>query len=173
MSLISKNKNYQNTTNTFDTTTTNNDNRVGGEGSYFGGNQSLVVGDGSTVSAVDFGAVSGGLALSGQALSEGFEFGRDGLNAALSVNSTAFELAQNVFTDSNEMVSNVLEQGGEQLKFFGEQTAQAFDRSLGFAKVANTSENAQFLESGLGLIKMGGLVVVAGIAAFIYFNKKN
>lgn len=117
------------------------------------------------ISTTDFGAISAAMQSNTAVAAGAFDFGRESMDSA-------FEFGVGAVDGAYDLVGDVLAANSKELQFFGEQTAQAFDRSMAFAQVANTSENAQFLESGIGLLKMGAVLIIGGAAAFFYFSKK-
>lgn len=174
MGLFSK-KNSSTINNHDETQTTNNNDSRAGDGSIFGGNQSVVVGDGGAdvnLTTTDFGAVQGALDANIAVSSNAFEFSQEAFEGSLDFAGEALGSAFASAEDAFDLTGDVIEANQKQFKFIAEQTAQQFDRSLAFAEKANTSENAQFLESGVGLLRTGGLFLMAGIGAFVYFNRK-
>ena len=167
-----------------ETNTNNVDNRVGGDdaNNVFGGNQSVVAGDGGgdiNLTTTDFGAVQGALDANIAVSSNAFDFSQEAFEGSLSFAGDALGFADDALgsafastENAFDLTGDVIEANQKQFKFIAEQTAQQFDRSLAFAEKANTSENAQFLESGVGLLRTGGLFLMAGIGAFVYFNRK-
>ena len=174
MGLFSSKSSSNSTTNIDERTTNTVDNRVGGDDSIFGGNQTITTGDNSgpiNVTSTDFGAISGALRLAENSTSEAFGFGAESLRLTAETNRDAMTFADNALIRSSDLIGETLSEGADNLRFQGQQLQQAFDRSLDFAKVANTSENAQFLKQGVDLLKTGGVAILFAMAGFYYLVK--
>ncbi len=157
------------------TTTTNTDNRIGGDDSIFGGNQSVVVGDGGgdiNLTTTDFGAIDAAIKANISVSDGAFDFATDANKRTIDFAGDALDRSFDSVDDAYDLTGDVIEANNKQFKFVAEQSAQQFDRSLAFAAQANKSENQQFLESGLGFLKTGGMLIFGGVAVFLYFNKK-
>ena len=178
MGLFSSSSRNSSTTNIDETNTNNVDNRGAGtfEGdAVFGGNASVVAGDGAgdiNVVTTDFGAIEGALSANMAVSSGAFDFGRESLSGSLGLAGDALGFAGETVDQAFDLTGDAIQQASNDAKFYSEQTAQQFDRSLAFAEQANKSENAKLLEGGLALFKTFGFLALAGFAGYAYLKNK-
>lgn len=178
MGLFSSRSSNSSTTNIDETNTNNVDNRGAGtfEGdAVFGGNTSVVVGDGGgdvSIVTTDYGAVKGAIDANIAVSSGAFNFAQESFSESIGFAGDALGLVNDSVSQAFDLTGDAIQQASNDAKFYSEQTAQQFDRSLAFAEQANKSENAKLLEGGLALFKSLGFMALAGVAGYAYLKNK-
>lgn len=167
-------KNSSNVTDIDETSSTNTatDSRAGDD-SIFGGNVSVSSQDSDVnIVTTDYGAIEGALQANMAVSSGAFDFGQESLSQSLGFAGDALSFAGDSVDQAFDLTGDVIQQASNDAKFYYEQNAQQFDRSLAFAEQSTKSENEKLLEGGIGLLKTIGFMALAGFAGYAYLKNK-
>lgn len=155
MGFLSSDKTSSSSTQNYDETNLNTlDNRVSGDDSITGGNQTVSQVEGNvTLSTTDFGSVAGGLGVASQALAANVEVFGDSVDLAgmaVMANENAFLGALDNIKETNAVANQL--------------SMQAIDKSFTLAGDSTRSEESTTTNN---LIKYGSIVAVIGLVALL------